>query len=154
MDSYRSIFNRISYLQYPLMLLGLFFAYRPIFTDMSVFFVELNKALVFLGLGISFSTLQDTRKVQNNFSKRIYKNPKYTRIFIIIMVSQVIVYCSLGLIAFFMHKKSAFSELAFGLISIGIGMIGLLKTAVEMAEYQQGEIKRLQASEPSPSTNP
>lgn len=137
MDRYKNIFNRISYLQYPLMLLGVFYCYRPLFTDISTLFVELNKALVFLGLGISFSTLQDTTKVQNNFSKRIYQNVRSTKIFILILSGMVLFFCLTGLSAFFMPEKNAFSELAFGLISVGIGMIGMLKAAVEMAEYQQ-----------------
>jgi magnesium-transporting ATPase (P-type) len=92
---------------------------------------------VFLGLGISFSTLQDTTKVQNNFSKRIYQNARSTKIFILILSGMVLFFCLTGLSAFFMSEKNAFSELAFGLISVGIGMIGMLKAAVEMAEYQQ-----------------
>jgi hypothetical protein len=97
----------------------------------------MNKALVFLGLGISFSTLQDTKKVQNDFSKRIYQNPRATKIFVLIMAGMVLFFCLAGLTGFFMSEKNAFSELSFGLISVGIGMIGMLKAAVEMAEYQQ-----------------
>jgi hypothetical protein len=137
MDRYKNIFNRISYLQYPLMVVGVFYCYRPLFTDISTLFVEMNKALVFLGLGISFSTLQDTKKVQNNFSKRIYQNPRSTKIFILIMSGMVLFFCAAGLAGFFMSEENAFSELAFGLISVGIGMIGMLKAAVEMAEHQQ-----------------
>ncbi|NBP69891.1 MAG: hypothetical protein EBR30_12675 [Cytophagia bacterium] len=140
MDRYRNIFNRISYLQYPFMLIGLFYCYRPFFTDLSTLFVEMNKALVFMGLGISFSTLQDTQKVQNNFSKRIYQNPRSTKIFVLVMSGMILFFCIAGLIGLFMSEKNAFSELAFGLISVGIGMIGMLKAAIEMADHQQKQM--------------
>ncbi len=93
-----------------------------------------------MGLGISFSTLQDTNKVQNNFSKRIYQNPRSTKIFVLVMSGMILFFLVAGLAGFFMSEKNAFSELAFGLISVGIGMIGMLKAAIEMAEHQQKQM--------------
>ena len=68
-------FQKISYLQYPMMLIAMYFAIKPytyIFEagmeNQDKMFADLNSLLIFMGLGISFSTLQDTTKTQNKFS--------------------------------------------------------------------------------------
>jgi uncharacterized membrane protein len=135
------IFHQISYLQYPFQLLGLFFFTRPLLTDFSLFWVDYNKGLVFLGLAFSLATLQDTSKTQNNFSKRIVENPKKSRRFIIMIVVQIFFFMLFGLACMFLFEDKAISELSFGLISISIGLIGVLKSAIEMAEKHQKSIE-------------
>jgi hypothetical protein len=39
-------------------------------------FENLNYLLIFMGLGVSFSFLQDTTKTQNNFSKKYLESEK------------------------------------------------------------------------------
>ena len=78
MKNAKQIFHITSYAQYPLMLIGLYFCCRPlILNDIESLWTEYNKALIFYGLGISFATLQDTSKVQNEFSgissERLFK---------------------------------------------------------------------------------
>ncbi len=139
----KRFFQFASYLQYPFMLLGLFYCYKPILTDfngvfenLSVYLVELNKALVFLGLGVSLSTLQDTTKVQNKFSQRIYDSPRKTTIFLGLMTVLILLFLILGIIGMFGSNKYL-QELSFGFISLGVGYVGLLKAAIEMADYQR-----------------
>jgi hypothetical protein len=124
-------------------LLGLFYCYKPVLTNLDGFLnnldallVEFNKALVFIGLGTSLSTLQDTTKVQNKFSQRIYDNPRKTKFFLWIMVIQTVIYLTLGLIGLFGSIKFL-QDLAFGLIALGVGFVGMLKSAIEMADYQR-----------------
>lgn len=134
----KETFQLISYLQYPLMVAGLFYCFKPILSlEMSTLFTDLNFALAFFGLGIGFSTLQDTTKTQNEFSKRIYKNPRYSKWFLIIIFLQVLLFSILGLIGLFQPDDSPLKEIAIGLISIGIGMIGMLKAAGEMAQHHR-----------------
>jgi hypothetical protein len=138
----KRLFHLTSYLQYPFLLLGLAYCYVPIIKDFSilgnlgVYFVEFNKALVFFGLGISLSTLQDTTKVQNKFSQWIYDRPRRTNIFLAILTSQALFYIIIGLMGLFGSNKYL-QELSFGLISLGVGIIGILKAAGEMADYQR-----------------
>ena len=73
-----NFFQKISYLQYPMMLIAMYFAIKPytyIFevgvNNQDKMFADLNSLLIFMGLGISFSTLQDTSKTQNKFSLKI-----------------------------------------------------------------------------------
>lgn len=143
MNDPKRLFHLVSYLQYPCMLLGLFYCYKPVITNLEGFMnnidallVEFNKALVFIGLGTSLSTLQDTTKVQNKFSQRIYDNPRKTKFFLWIMMIQSVIYITLGLIGLFGSIKFL-QELSFGLIALGVGFIGMLKSAIEMADYQR-----------------
>jgi hypothetical protein len=137
MKQAKQLFQYASYLQYPLMLLGLYYVYLPFFNDFQSLFSEYNKALIFMGLAISFSTLQDSQKTQNKLSKRIWENVKYSKIFLTYLI-----FMTLGVLIFGVYSLVAttypqLQELSFGIIALGIGMMGLLKSALEMAEYHQ-----------------
>jgi hypothetical protein len=139
----KRLFTIASYLQYPFMLLGLFFCYKPIIEDfrgviahIDVYIVEFNRALVFLGVGISFSTLQDTTKVQNRLSQWVYDSPRRTTIFLGMFIVQAVLSITLGLMGQFGSNKFL-QELSFGFISLGVGILGMLKAAIEMADYQR-----------------
>jgi hypothetical protein len=54
---------------------------------------DFNIGLVFMGLGITFSTLQDTKKTQNKLSEKIWKNKK--------LASRVITYFLILIFALF-----------------------------------------------------
>lgn len=143
MNNPKRLFHLVSYLQYPCMLLGLYFCYKPVITNNDGFLnnidallVKFNKALVFIGLGTSLSTLQDTTKVQTKFSQRIYDNPRKTKFFLWVMVVQILIYITPGIVGLFGTYKFL-QELAFGLIALGVGFIGMLKSAIEMADYQR-----------------
>jgi hypothetical protein len=126
----KKLFHYSSYLQYPLMLVGLYFVYKPFVYGYDSIWVDYNKALIFLGLGISFSTLQDTQKTQNKLSKRVWENPKRATVFLLYIVLLI-----LSTVLFGMY--CLLNELSFGVIALGIGLIGVLKSAIEMADHQQ-----------------
>lgn len=129
----KKTFHYISYLQYPLMVIGLFYCYKPLFGNPDMIWADLNKGLIFFGLGISFSTLQDTTKTQNKISKRVFENPRYAKAFLILILAQILFFILLGMIGLFLSEETPINELSFGIISIGIGFIGVLKSAIEMA---------------------
>ena len=87
-----------------------------------------------MGLAISFSTLQDTNKTQNKLSLRIYQNPKYAKLFIIYVIILTISILIFGVFGLLFSQNENFQEIAFGCIVLAIGMIGLLKVVLEMAE--------------------
>jgi hypothetical protein len=134
MKNAKQIFHYISYLQYPIMLAALYFSFRPLLTNLVTMWVDYNKALMFMGIAISFSTLQDTQKTQNQISKRVFENPKYANLFLVAICVQILVSISFGIFGFFISDNAAIKEVAFGLILFGMGLIGMLKSAVEMAE--------------------
>ncbi|UZR99724.1 hypothetical protein [Chondrinema litorale] len=137
----KQIFQYISYLQYPLMLIALFYAFRPYTYGLGLkpetsylLFKDINNVLVFMGLGISFSTLQDTTKTQNKLSRKIWENPKKGKIAIFAISLMTLFIIVNGLIGYFSTTDSKLKELSSGIIILGIGMIGLLKSAIEMFE--------------------
>ena len=137
----KSLFHYISYLQYPLMLIALYFAISPYLSGIdnlkenpNLIFLKLNTCLIFMGLGVSFSSLQDTTKTQNKFSKDIWENPKKGKIAIILMTLIILLILICGLIGYFNSVDGILKDLSIGFIVLGLGMFGLLKAAVEMFE--------------------
>lgn len=96
--------------------------------------VELNSGLVFYGIGLSLSTLQDTTKTQNNLSKRIWEDPQKGKAFLRLLGVMIAFFLIVGLIGYFRVSEGIFKDISFGLIVIGIGLIGLLKSGSEMFE--------------------
>ena len=97
----------------------------------------MNLGLVFMGIGVSFSTLQDTTKTQNNFSKRIFQNPRYTRWFLILSIILVVFFMGLGIVGLVWVNSGPLHDLAYGFLSLGVGFVGLIKGATEIAENLQ-----------------
>lgn len=94
---FRKFFHYVSYLQYPLMLLALYFAFKPYFFGFDqlkekpeLVFENLNSLLIFMGLAVSFSSLQDTTKTQNKFSEKIWRSPKKGKIMIGVISAMII----------------------------------------------------------------
>lgn len=144
----KNIFQIISYLQYPLMLLALFFSIKPYFNginylvnNIEILFKDYNYVLIFMGLGISFSTLQDTTKTQNKLSKKIWENPKKGKIMIAIISGLVFLVLGYGIFGYFITENQKIKELSFGAIVFGIGLIGFLKTAIEVFENHRKDKK-------------
>jgi len=139
--NFKEIFHYISYLQYPLMLIALYFAFSPYLLGMEqlrespdLVFKSLNNLLIFMGLGVSFSSLQDTTKTQNKFSKKIWESPKKGKITIITMCSSILLILFLGLIGYLNAINGILKDLSVGLIVLSLGMFGFLKAAIEMFE--------------------
>ena len=139
--TFKNFFHYISYIQYPLMITALFFAFKPYLSGFDflkenpdLLFKSLNLTLVFMGLGISFSSLQDTTKTQNNFSLRVWENPKYGKIAIITLCCLIVLTLLYGMIGYFTIEGGIIKDLSIGAIVLSLGMFGLLKTAVEMFE--------------------
>ncbi len=132
----RKFFHVISYLQYPLVL-GAFYFYLPFIKSISqgeLDFKNLDYFLILLGVGLSFSTLQDTTKTQNKLSKRIWQNPKAGKTFLFILAALTFSLIFSGIVFLFVPIESALKHVAAGITVLGIGLLGLLKAAIEMFE--------------------
>lgn len=138
---FKVIFHYISYLQYPFMLIALYFVFSPYFSGIenlkqnpNLIFVQLNTALIFMGLGVSFSSLLDTTKTQNKLSKDVWENPRKGKIAITLMSLFIFFILTIGLIGYLNDFDGLLDELSIGLIVLGLGMFGFLKAAIEMFE--------------------
>jgi hypothetical protein len=134
MFEFKKYFQAISYLQYPFMVLALFYAYKPFFNGLENILEDFNHALIWMGLGISFSTLQDTTKTQNKLSLKVWQNPKYAKVFIYSLTSFTLFLFIFGIFGIFISSSEVLKEIAFGLVVLAIGLLGMLKAAIEMAE--------------------
>ena len=146
--NFKTLFHYISFLQYPLMLIGLYFAFKPYFLGIEqlrenpdLIFKNLNSLLIFMGLGVSFSSLQDTTKTQNKFSEKIWKNPKKGKIMIAFISLMILFFLTFGLIGYYFAKVGVLKELSIGIIVLGLGMFGFLKAAIEMFENHRTDKK-------------
>jgi hypothetical protein len=136
MNKIKQVFHLISYLQYPAMIIGLFYTLKPYLDGVDVNLEYLNNALVFVGLGISLSTLQDTTKTQNKLFKLVRENPKKGKAIIILMSGITFLILVLGIFGIFFSGNQMLNELYFGLILLGVGLIGFLKSAIEVNEHK------------------
>lgn len=144
MKKVTTIFHWISYLQYPLNAIAILYLLKfyydiLVLDNFDLFLNDINKGLIFLGIGISFSTLQDTTKTQNNFSKKIWQSRKRGKIALVIISLLISFFLLSGLFSLYVANSDGLQEMALGLIVMGIGCIGLLKVAVEMYEYHRKE---------------
>ena len=136
MKSPRQIFHIVSYLQYPLIVFSLF-QYIPFILSLAKGAPDwdaLNFALTIYGVSISFSTLQDTTKVQNKFSKNIWENPRKGKFMIIMLACTSLFFILTGLLLFVLGDPEGFGRIAIGILVLGIGLLGMLKAALEIFE--------------------
>ena len=130
----RDIFQKISYIQYPLLLIAMFYVFRPYYLGFDTLWENYNYGLIFMGLGISFSTLQDTTKTQNKLSKKIWEHPKKGKIALVIMGLIALYFVLIGLFGIYISNSEVLQQISFGMLVLGIGLIGMLKAAIEMFE--------------------
>jgi hypothetical protein len=144
----KSVFHGISYIQYPLMLVAIIYlikGYYILFTikDLPLVFNDINTCLVFMGLALSFATLQDTTKTQNKFSRKIYEDPKKGKLFISFITIFTCILLVSGMVGYLKTEDNLLSEFSFGLLMLGIGFIGVLKSAIEMFENHRLDRRQL-----------
>ena len=116
------------------MLLAVYFAIQPYFRGFDSALYYINMVMVFMGLGISFSTLQDTTKTQNEFSRRIWEDPGKAKIFITVFSVIILFLVVIGLFGLTGTENDNLREISLGIVVLAIGMIGMLKSMLEMFE--------------------
>ncbi len=137
MVNVKRLFQVISYLQYPLMLVAVSYTVYPYFAGFDTFWASINNALIFFGLAISFSTLQDTTKTQNNFSKKIWEDPRKGMLALMVISVSTLLFLALGMFGILFAKGGILKEVSFGVLMLGLSYVGLLKSAIEMHEHHR-----------------
>lgn len=143
MHKVKQLFQIISYLQYPLLLVALGYMIYPYFVGFDNFWPSVNNALIFSGLAVGFSTLQDTTKTQNDFSKRVWQDPRKGMIALVVISATTLIFLSLGMFGLYVAKGGILKEVSFGVLTLGLGYIGMLKAAIEMHEHHRIAPERL-----------
>ena len=133
------IFHGLSYLQYPLVLVAVFYAFQASQVPVAERFGAYNSALVFMGLSVSMSTLQDTSTTQNEVSRKVWSSPVAGKCFLLFLAAATAGFITLGLWGMYQARDHKVNQVSFGLLVLGIGFIGLLKAAGEMFEHHRSD---------------
>ena len=144
----KSIFHYLSYLQYPLLIFVIYYAIKPYLTGfedienkLNLILESINNMLMFIGLSIGFATLQDTDKLSIKFEKQIWENPQKGKRFILVIVISTILALTFGIFGYFISDHKIVKELSIGSIVLGVGLLGFLKTAIEVFENHRKDKK-------------
>jgi hypothetical protein len=132
----KAVFHYVSYLQYPIMASSFIF-YLPFVISLGQGEPDwylLNNFIILIGVALSFSTLQDTTKTQNKISKRVWEDPRKGKIALSLMAIMAFSFIILGLTLIIRAGSGEIENIAIGLTVLGIGLLGLLKSALEMFE--------------------
>jgi hypothetical protein len=96
-----------------------------------------NSMLLYAGVGVGMSSLQDPTKTQNKASRKVWESPRKGRVVLGVIALQALLPIVLGLLGAALVDSTALSQLSLGMVAFGLGMIGLLKTAIEMREHHR-----------------
>ncbi|WP_394003215.1 hypothetical protein ACF3M1_01380 [Luteimonas sp. WGS1318] len=140
----RNVFQWMSYLQYPALLVALYFSVRVGIAATDVarsgwggVYEAANMVLLHGGIGIGLSSLQDPTRTQNTVSRRIWEHPRKGRWMLGLLAAYAFGAMTLGLAGAYMSGDPVLSQLSLGLLAFGLGMVGLLRTAMEMREHHR-----------------
>ena len=149
----RDVFQAISYLQYPLMLVALGYTIKPYVTGFDGIWEDLNYGLLYAGIGIGLSSLQDPTRTQNEISRKVWQDPRKGRAMLWAMAVPTLLMLVVGLAGSYRPENDIIQQVSMGLFSMGLGMIGLLKTAIEMFEHHRLDKNATDECHPVQETN-
>lgn len=151
----RDIFQWLSYLQYPAMLAAIAYTVKSAWAVSAVgsagwppVFDDGNYVLLYAGIGIGLSSLQDPTRTQNEVSRRVWQDPRKDRWMLLLLSFYALASMTAGLAGAYLADTTAMNQVSLGLVAFGLGMVGLLKTAIEMREHHRSD-KRPAPSEGS-----
>ena len=154
----RDFFQRLSYLQYPSLLVALAYsaksgwALSSIGTDgWAPVHDDWNYVLLYAGIGIGLSSLQDPGRTQNRMSLRVWQDPRKGRWMLALLGAYALGAMAVGLAGAYMATSTVVNPLSLGLVAFGLGMVGLLKTAIEMREHHRLDRQPTSSPERSPA---
>ena len=130
MNSIIRLFHYISFIKYPLLAVAVYFCYRPVLFDDSNYLGDTNTGLIFLGLGISLDSLKDYKKL-TWLDKQVLHRPKLAKYYFALIAMIILGTIIVGAKGYFSAEKNNLKELSVGLIVLGIGAIGFLKSGIE-----------------------
>ncbi len=133
----RQLFQWLSYLQYPALLVAALHAMQPLLHNGQGLLDAYNSALLYAGVGVGLSSLQDPTKTQNTMSRKVWQDPRKGALMLGVLGVQTLLPIMLGLVGAALADTTALSQLSLGCVAFGLGMIGLLKTAMEMREHHR-----------------
>lgn len=140
----QALFQALSYLQYPALLVAVGYMAKSVLAVAAVkasgweqAFDDWNYALLYAGVGIGLSSLQDPSRTQNAVSRRVWQDPRKGRWMLVLLTTYALASMAAGLVGAYLADTTMMNQLSLGLVAFGLGMVGLLKTAIEMREHHR-----------------
>lgn len=127
------IFHYVSFIKYPILLLGIYFVYKPILFEKADLLSNTNTGLVLMGLGIGIDSLKDYGKL-TWLDKKVLHKPKIAKFYFIVLGICILGIIILGMLGYFSTKENTLKELSIGFIVFGIGAIGFLKAGIQATQ--------------------
>ena len=138
------LFQWLSYLQYPALLVALGYGARSGWTlatagdgGWATVYDDWNYVLLYAGIGIGLSSLQDPTKTQNEVSKRVWQDPRKGKLALVMIAATTLVFLLIGMYGLYVARSGIIKEVSFGTLMLGLGYMGLLKSAIEMHEHHR-----------------
>ena len=135
--SVRDFFQALSYLQYPALAVALVYAVlaglalgKAAQAGMAPVFDLMNYVLLYAGVGIGLSSLQDPTKTQNEMSRKVWQDPRKGRWMLALLAFYALGAMAVGLLGAYRAQTTVMNQLSLGLVALGLGMVGLLKTCL------------------------
>ncbi len=141
MEKTFKIFHYISFLQYPFLSIAIYYCYKPIIFESENLISDYNLGLLFLGIGLSFTSLADIRK-RTKLGDRILGKPKNAKRWIIYLSLLIAGIFTLGIFTMFFTKHQELKDISVGLFVLGIGTMGLLRMNLEIIRTYQKDWKK------------
>lgn len=129
MEKVIKIFHYISFIKYPISLIGMYYFYKPIFFGNANLLESYNYGLIFLGLGIGLDSLKDYEKL-TWIDKKVYHKPKIAKYYFIFFGFLVLGLIASGVIGYFTKEDNVIKELSIGFIIFGFGALSVLKSGI------------------------
>lgn len=130
MKNIKKLFHKLSYLQYPLVLIAFYLLIKPLFkgfdyisSNPEYLFNSYSNALMFFGVALSFSALQDPARPTLRFEKKIWQNLQKAKVFLSITLIIAFIFFASGFLGFIMSGSSQ-REFAFASVVLAIGLLG------------------------------
>lgn len=130
MEKVIKLFHYISYIKYPILIIGIYFFYKPFFTNYSNLFESYNSGLIFLGLGIGLDSLKDYGKL-TWIDKKVYHKPEIAKYYFLFLGFIIIIFIVVGAFGYFLTEETILNQLSIGLMVLGIGFLAVLKAGIQ-----------------------
>ena len=136
MEKIYKTFHYVSFLQYPFMLIALYYGYEPIIKgfenfDKDSLIENYNLGLLFIGIALSFTSLSDTRR-KTKISDKVFGKEKRAKRWLIFICCLIVTIFSLAIFCKFFINDEKFENLSIGIFVFGIGLVGLLRMNIEI----------------------
>lgn len=132
------LFHYASFLQYPNLAMAIYYCYRPLFTGFESMVSDYNNGLLFLGIGLSFTSLADLSK-RTKIGDLVFGKKKRAMRWLIYVCVLVITIFGIGILLHFFSPKEDLKQLSTGVFVLGIGVLGLLRMNLEIIKNYQKE---------------